>query len=188
MVPNFFLEAKGPNGSLAVAGRQACYDGALGARGMQDFQSYGELGPVYDDDACTITSIYHGGTLKIYMSHAVQPRKPGAQPEYYMNQLRGWLPTDNLETFRQKATAYRNSRDWAKGKRDGYIEAANGRATDLLTVSASFESSPHAEGSTSTIRLEVAESETSADELAFEDEETSTSLGQTRKERISRIR
>src|SRR2546423_1000266 len=29
IVPNFFL-AKDPEGSLAVAGRQACYDGALG--------------------------------------------------------------------------------------------------------------------------------------------------------------
>ncbi|KAF1951278.1 hypothetical protein CC80DRAFT_424979, partial [Byssothecium circinans] len=28
---NFFLAAKGPNGLLAVARRQACYDGALGA-------------------------------------------------------------------------------------------------------------------------------------------------------------
>jgi hypothetical protein len=34
IMPNFFLEAKGPDGSLAVAGRQACYDGALGARGI----------------------------------------------------------------------------------------------------------------------------------------------------------
>ncbi|EEH40420.1 hypothetical protein PAAG_02475 [Paracoccidioides lutzii Pb01] len=31
MAPNFFLEAKIPDGSLAVATRQACYDGALGA-------------------------------------------------------------------------------------------------------------------------------------------------------------
>nr|KMM71280.1 hypothetical protein CPAG_07587 [Coccidioides posadasii RMSCC 3488] len=40
MAPNFFLEAKGPDGSLAVATRQACYDGALGARGMHSLQSY----------------------------------------------------------------------------------------------------------------------------------------------------
>ncbi|KMU75350.1 hypothetical protein CISG_04769 [Coccidioides immitis RMSCC 3703] len=39
MAPNF-LEAKGPDGSLAVATRQACYDGALGARGMHSLQSY----------------------------------------------------------------------------------------------------------------------------------------------------
>lgn len=34
IAPNFFLAAKGPNGTAAVARRQACYDGALGARGM----------------------------------------------------------------------------------------------------------------------------------------------------------
>ncbi len=34
MAPNFFLETKGPDGSAAVAKRQACYNGALGARGM----------------------------------------------------------------------------------------------------------------------------------------------------------
>ncbi|KAL1952989.1 hypothetical protein VTO42DRAFT_3785 [Malbranchea cinnamomea] len=39
MLPNFFLEAKGPDGSLAVATRQACYHGALGARGMHSLQS-----------------------------------------------------------------------------------------------------------------------------------------------------
>jgi hypothetical protein len=31
IVPNFFLAAKGPDGSIAVAARQASYDGALGA-------------------------------------------------------------------------------------------------------------------------------------------------------------
>jgi hypothetical protein len=35
MAPNFYLEAKGLDGSAAVARRQACYDGAIGARGMQ---------------------------------------------------------------------------------------------------------------------------------------------------------
>jgi hypothetical protein len=33
-LPNFFIEAKGPDGSAAVARRQACFDGALGARGF----------------------------------------------------------------------------------------------------------------------------------------------------------
>jgi hypothetical protein len=34
IAPNFFLEAKGPDGSAVVARRQACYDGALGASGF----------------------------------------------------------------------------------------------------------------------------------------------------------
>jgi len=34
MTPNFYLEAKGPDGSLAVARRQACYVGASGERAI----------------------------------------------------------------------------------------------------------------------------------------------------------
>lgn len=49
-----FLAAKGPDGSLGIAGKQACYDGALGAIGIQSLQSYGETQPVYDN-AYTIT-------------------------------------------------------------------------------------------------------------------------------------
>jgi hypothetical protein len=80
MAPNFFLEAKGPDGSSAVAGRQACYDGALGARGMQDLHSYRDSEPVYDNTASTITSIYHGGTLKLYTTHPVLPAESGYLP------------------------------------------------------------------------------------------------------------
>lgn len=34
MVPNFFVAAKGPGGTLAVAGPQASYDGTPGARSV----------------------------------------------------------------------------------------------------------------------------------------------------------
>ncbi|EFW14297.1 hypothetical protein D8B26_007044 [Coccidioides posadasii str. Silveira] len=67
MAPNFFLEAKGPDGSLAVATRQACYDGALGARGMHSLQTYRQDKLTYDNNAYTITSTYHGGQLKLYV-------------------------------------------------------------------------------------------------------------------------
>jgi hypothetical protein len=69
MLPNLFLEVKGPDGSLAVAGRQACYDGALGARAMHSLQSFGASEPVYDRNAYTVTSAYHGGTLKMYTTY-----------------------------------------------------------------------------------------------------------------------
>ena len=126
---------------LDVAGRQDCCDGALGALAIQSLQSYGESEPVYDNDACTIASVYHGGTLKLCTNHSMQPREPGSGPEYYVNQLRGWLLTDNLETFGQGPNAYRNSKNWAKEKRDELIEAANGRAADLHTATGTFGSS-----------------------------------------------
>jgi hypothetical protein len=77
MTPNFFLAAKGPDRSLTVARRQACYDDALRARGMHSLQSYGKAKLVYDNNAYTITSTYHGGTLKMYTSHVIPLRSLG---------------------------------------------------------------------------------------------------------------
>jgi hypothetical protein len=114
VAPNFFLAAKRPDGSAAVAKRQACYDGALGARGMDSLQSYGQENASHVTNACTISSIYHDGTLKMYIIHPSQPASPGDRREYFTNQLNTWGMTGNIETFRQGATVYRNARDWAK--------------------------------------------------------------------------
>ncbi|OJD27310.1 hypothetical protein ACJ73_01303 [Blastomyces percursus] len=127
MVPNFFLEAKGPDGSLAVATQQACYEGALGARGMHALQSYQQDGSTYDNSAYTLTSTYHGGQLKLYTTHLSEPEDLGCHPEYIMTQLKGWSMTSDPGTFRHGASAYRNARDWAKEKRDEFIRAANER-------------------------------------------------------------
>ena len=110
IAPNFFVAVKGPDGSLAVAGRQASYDGALGARGMHSLQSYGQEKAASGNNAFTITSKYHGGQLKMYTSHS-QRNGPGSRQEYYMHQLKGWSMTSDPETFRQGAIAYRNARD-----------------------------------------------------------------------------
>ncbi|QSS53757.1 hypothetical protein I7I53_01118 [Histoplasma capsulatum var. duboisii H88] len=130
MAPNFFVEAKGPDGSLAVATRQACYDGALGARGMHALQSYERYGLTHDNNAYTLTLTYHGGQLKMYTTHMSKSDDPDSRPEYIMQQLKGWSLTGDLETFRQGASAYRNARDWAKEKRDEFIRAANERHSE----------------------------------------------------------
>ena len=109
--------------------RQACYDGALGARGMHELRSYVEPATAFDNNAYTITSTYSGGTgggvLNMYTTH-VAPSMNAEHPiEYRMTQLNGWAVTGNLETFRQGATALRNARDWAKEKREEIIAAAN---------------------------------------------------------------
>jgi hypothetical protein len=131
MVPNFFLAAKGPDGSLAVAGRQACYDGALGARGIHILRSYRQEEQTYDNNAHAITSIYHGGTLKMYTSHVAPPSTAGDRPEYHMHQLKGWYMTGDPDTFRQGARAYRNARDWAEQQRDEAIMRANEKANSI---------------------------------------------------------
>ena len=69
--PNFLLAAKGPDGTGAVAKRQACYDGALGARGMHSLESYGEKERNYNGNAYTLTSSYSDGQLKMYTSHPI---------------------------------------------------------------------------------------------------------------------
>jgi hypothetical protein len=78
-VPNYFLERKSAKGRADVAMRQACYDGAVGARAMHQLQNYGASPPVYGRNAYTITSIYHGGTdaLQMYATHPTEPKIPG---------------------------------------------------------------------------------------------------------------
>jgi len=176
MAPNFFLAVKGPDGSSAIAERQACYDGALGARGIQSLQSYGETEPVFDNSAYTITSIYHGGQLKMYTTHPTQPTGPENRPEYFMNQLGAFAMTNKPETFREGATAFRNARDWAKEKRDEFIENANRRMPNTYAEPQSLESSGDGEGSASTSGPIMMESDTSADELTLEKEYMYTSF------------
>ncbi|KAI1501819.1 hypothetical protein F5X99DRAFT_408629 [Biscogniauxia marginata] len=127
IAPNFFLAVKGPDGSSAVAGRQACYDGALGARGIQVLRSYGESKPMYDNNTYAITSTYYAGTLKMYTSHSLPPNMLGASPEYVTTQIKAYALTSDADTFRAGAGAYRNARDWAKQQRDETIRKANER-------------------------------------------------------------
>ena len=125
VAPNFFLEAKAPDGGAGVAKRQACYDGALGARAMHKLQSYGQE-PVYDGRAYSVASTYHDGTLTMYTTHPA--KGPGDTTEYHMTQVDSWGLKGNPATFRQGAAALRNARDWAHSQRSTMISAANERA------------------------------------------------------------
>ena len=126
-LPNFFTEGKGPKGPADVNKLQACYDGAIGERAMNEIQSYSDPKTAQYNMAHTITSTYHGGTgdLKIYSTHASLSSNPRHPVEYHMTQFNGWSMTGNPDTFRQGAAAWRNARDWAKEKREELIIAAN---------------------------------------------------------------
>lgn len=128
--PNFFLEAKDPEGGAGTAKRQAGLDGAIGARAMNALRNYGEGEPGFDGNAYSMSSTYHAGTgtLQLYSHHITAPTTLGGQPEYHMMKLRGFDMTDSRETFVQGATAFRNARDLAKRNRDQLILAANARA------------------------------------------------------------
>jgi hypothetical protein len=123
VAPNFFLEVKRPSGGADVAKRQACYDGALGARAMHKLQSYGQDEPVYDGNAYTITTTYHDGTLKMYTTHPTQAED--GTTEYHMSQVSGFALTDNPDTCRRGFTAFRNGREWAQEQRDVFISVVN---------------------------------------------------------------
>ncbi|KAM5489075.1 hypothetical protein MaudMau93_003800 [Microsporum audouinii] len=143
MLPNFFLEAKGPDTSLAVAIRQACYHGSLGARGIYKLQTYRQKEPTYDNNAYTIISIYYGGALKLCTIHPTAPwPNSKGRPEYIMTSLRSFAMADSLDSFRQGATAYRNARDWAKEQRDGFIRAANERHKPAIMPKREVTSGP----------------------------------------------
>jgi hypothetical protein len=103
----------------------------------------------------------------MYITHPTAPINLGGQLEYYMNKFGGWDMTHNLETFRQGAILYRNARDWAKEKRDEFIEGANERAVNLFR-DILFESSGYSESFISTNMATVLESDISADEFAFD--------------------
>ena len=89
-LPNFFTEAKGPDGSATVTKRQACFDGALSARDVHKLRSF-EADPTlaYNNSAYIITSTYNDGTLKMYTIHPTQASNVKDSPEYHMTQLRG---------------------------------------------------------------------------------------------------
>ena len=124
-MPNFFLEAKGPDGSAAVALRRAFHDGAIGARDMQSLRSYEQGEQVYDNKAYTISATYHASTLKMYTYSTAQPNGPATRPEYYMHQLKGWNMTGDKEAFLQGATVFKNAMDLTGEHRNAAIARVN---------------------------------------------------------------
>ncbi|KAI1283600.1 hypothetical protein F5Y07DRAFT_350095 [Xylaria sp. FL0933] len=130
VAPNFFVEVKSQSGDPAVLKRQACYDGAYGARAMHCLQNYGKDELVYDGNAYTFSAIYHPGLsmLALYAHHVTAPTISGGKPEYHMTQVAGYYLMNNRKGLIEALTAFRNLRDIAQEFRDGFIEAANAHA------------------------------------------------------------
>ena len=175
MLPNFCLEAKGPDGTLAVVSRQACQDGAATARAMHRIQCLIESSEVYDRQAYSLTSTYHGGQLKIFTTHPEKSVRRGRKTDYHMNLVDSYAMTGNLHSFRQGATAYRNAVDWAKEQRDEMIAAANDRAEQAEIESnadgESVEAIKSIEAKVSAVVSVSFVSNASTDELAIEEPE-----------------
>ena len=178
-LPNFFTECKGPKGRADVNKLQACYDGTIGERAMNELLSYNDSKTAQYNTAHTITSTYHGGIgdLKLYCIHASLSNGLQHPVEYRMTQLDGWDMTGNPKTFRQGATALRNARDWAKEKRKELITAANGKI--LKADHSKPESSTQSFMSISSNQHTHPESKTSADELALDNNTSAVSIIKT---------
>ena len=162
--PNFFLEGKSAAGRADVARRQACYDGAVGARAMHSLQNYGVHQPKYDGNAYSYANTFHNGTgtLQIYGTHPTRPQAPGGRPDYHITQIDSFAMTGNSKSFREGATAFRNLRDMAESHRNFFIEEAN-RAARHAPASSPSTTLTESQESRSVL---YDQSDTSADELA----------------------
>jgi hypothetical protein len=162
IAPNFFCEGKGPDGSHAVGERQALYNGALGARAMHDLQRFGNAA-LYDNNAYTITSLYHCGQLELYTVHPVKSAHPDREMDYQMTLLKSYSIKGECDVFRQGVQAFRNARDWAKEQRDSFIFKANATAAMMPAYSVKLRS-----GKLQPLTIERGSSgsDTSTDELA----------------------
>lgn len=127
LLPNFFMEVKGSDGSMNVLKRQVAQDAAFGARAMLEIQSYSDGGRMYDGNAYTIVSTYHSGAalLNLYAMHPTHLADPTGKPGYHMTQIRSFAMIDSAEACHEGLTWFRNSRDWAKELRDDVIASAN---------------------------------------------------------------
>lgn len=106
VAPNFFLKAKALKGAADVLKRQACYNGAYGARAMHALQSYDEEEPAYDGNTYTYSSTYHAGTLKLYAHHVTTLTAPEGQPKYHISQINAYALTGSRKGFIEGATAF----------------------------------------------------------------------------------
>jgi len=135
VVPNFFVEVKGPSGAESVAEQQARIDGALGCRAMHSIRTYGMVeSNEYDGKpyafSCTLTST----TLVLYAHHISGPAAWGDLPHYFMTAIDQWALWPDVESLCRAVTAFRNVRLLAKKYRDIFIRAANARVPAKASI------------------------------------------------------
>ncbi|RAH65796.1 uncharacterized protein BO66DRAFT_474789 [Aspergillus aculeatinus CBS 121060] len=144
VAPNFFVAVQGHCGAAPGAMRQACHEGALGARALHSLQLFGhgkgnpgDCRPTYDNKAYTTMCTYHSGCLGIYATHPTRSRshsnhQDSSTPtttDYVMTQVGQWALLGDPETYQRGVTAYHNARDMTQEFRDRLIQQANARYT-----------------------------------------------------------
>lgn len=136
-LPNLFAEFKSPKGTSGCAERQACYDGALGARGIHRARNYGmEPGEeMYDNKAYTISFTYVGGTLAAFLHFISKRRDPADDLQYKMHLLDGWHLRGNMDQLKKGITAFRNARDMARRIREEVARIASAKVKQIMPTS-----------------------------------------------------
>lgn len=66
---------------------------------MHSLQLYSQPDLEYDNKAYTISSIYHGGHLKMYTSHPIPPRTPEGKPGFIITRMKTWGLTGDTNTL-----------------------------------------------------------------------------------------
>ena len=173
-LPNFFAEAKGPHGTLVVAQRQACHDGAVGARAMHRVENFGRRRETFDNNARTASAIYHGdGNLALYSHHMSKPTGPRKPPQTHMTPLQSFSLASTPDTFRQGVGAFRNASDYAHRHRKESIENAHRRSGIITPQPLSI--APRSPLRPLSCQTPVAETSDSDDSSSSEDEESDDS-------------
>ncbi|KAL8852171.1 MAG: hypothetical protein Q9198_011034 [Flavoplaca austrocitrina] len=141
-LPNFFLELKGPKGSLSTLMRQGWYAGTLGARGVHELRDWWEPHQLEDTKAYTIVATYEPVqlTLIFYTVHPIRSNNTAHRPlsspptrhySYHMIKLKSYVLDNDLDSFNKGLWALQNAREWAKEQRDRLVAGCNVKAPTL---------------------------------------------------------
>ncbi|KAI0100491.1 hypothetical protein GGR51DRAFT_532259 [Nemania sp. FL0031] len=126
ILPNLFLGTKPPTADLFAATLQACYDGAIGARGMHMLQNHCiQHNPIYDTRPLSFSTIYHYGFLRIFAHHIEAPNELAGAAKYHMTMIGQYYLPGSYDEFRKGVTAFRNIRDLAREYRETLINEVN---------------------------------------------------------------
>ena len=132
-VPNCFVEIKGPRGITIVVEDQACFDGAVGARGMHELRKYLYGNEALDNKAYSFAATYEGGKQGILILYTVHPFRrvdrsyKEDEMEYNMSKIKGYMLTESLEDFVAGVNALQNMRDMARKIRTDLVKAVKVR-------------------------------------------------------------
>lgn len=136
VLPNFFIEAKGPTGVFEIATRQILYDGAIGARAMHMARQFVDADTALDNYARTFGAIFHGfgdqTVLTLYSFHVIPSEDAGQPLQYSTTKVASFL-MNSSEAWRDGARAFRNLRDFASEQRKELVAAMNLAASTSAT-------------------------------------------------------